>query len=88
MAISVPAELSAAATLIQFWDSTTSPAVWITVFLVVIVILNFCGVRLYGEVRLPLFSLIASADLIAVRSHLCYHENLPDHRLDHRWSSC
>lgn len=51
MAISVPAELSAAATLVQFWDTTTSPAVWITVFLVVIVTLNFCGVRFYGEVR-------------------------------------
>ncbi len=51
MAISVPAELSAAATLIQFWDTTTNPAVWLTVFLVVIVTLNFCGVRLYGEVR-------------------------------------
>lgn len=50
MAISVPAELSAAATLVQFWDSTTNPAVWITVFLVVIVVLNFSGVRLYGEV--------------------------------------
>lgn len=49
MAISVPAELSAAATLVQFWDTTTSPAVWITVFLVVIVTLNFCGARLYGE---------------------------------------
>lgn len=52
MAISVPAELSAAATLIQFWDSSTNPAVWITVFLVVIVCLNFCGVQMYGEVRL------------------------------------
>lgn len=52
MAISVPAELSAAATLVQFWDSTTNPAVWITVFLVVIVVLNFSGVRLYGEVCL------------------------------------
>ncbi|KAJ8070921.1 hypothetical protein OCU04_001280 [Sclerotinia nivalis] len=49
MAISIPAELSAAATLIQFWDSSTNPAVWITVFLVVIVCLNFCGVRMYGE---------------------------------------
>jgi amino acid transporter len=52
MAISVPAELSAAATLVQFWDTTTSPAVWITVFLVVIVTLNFCGVRMYGEVNI------------------------------------
>lgn len=58
MAISVPAELSAAATLIQFWDSTTNPAVWITVFLVVIVCLNFCGVRMYGEVRQLNYSLI------------------------------
>lgn len=52
MAISVPAELSAAATLIQFWDEKTNPAVWITVFLVVIVTLNFCGVRVYGEVSI------------------------------------
>lgn len=49
MAISVPAELSAAATIVQFWDTTTNPAVWITVFLVVIVALNFAGVRFYGE---------------------------------------
>jgi len=50
MAISVPAELSAAATLIQFWNTSVNPAVWITVFLVVIAALNFCGVKLYGEV--------------------------------------
>jgi amino acid transporter len=52
MAISVPAELSAAATLIQFWDEKTNPVVWISVFLVVIVALNFCQVKLYGEVSL------------------------------------
>lgn len=57
MAITVPAELSAAATLVQFWDASTSPAVWITVFLVIIVVLNFCGVRMYGEVSsLPIWS--------------------------------
>jgi amino acid transporter len=52
MAITVPAELSAAATLVQFWDrgASVSPAVWITVFLAVIAALNFCGVKLYGEV--------------------------------------
>jgi len=53
MAISVPAELSAAATLVQYWNNNVNPAVWITIFLVVIVILNFCGVRLYGEVGYP-----------------------------------
>jgi yeast amino acid transporter len=50
IAIAVPAELSAAATLIQFWDASVNPGAWITIFLVFIVVLNFCGVRLYGEV--------------------------------------
>ncbi|KAK8065782.1 hypothetical protein PG997_012529 [Apiospora hydei] len=49
MAISVPAEISAAATIVQYWNWWVSPAVWITVFLVFIMALNFCGVRLYGE---------------------------------------
>ncbi|KAF7560547.1 hypothetical protein G7046_g3576 [Stylonectria norvegica] len=49
MSISVPAELSAAATVVQFWNTSINPGVWITVFLVVIVALNLCGVRLYGE---------------------------------------
>lgn len=50
MAITVPAEISAAATVIQFWNASVNPGVWITVFLAVIVTLNLCGVRLYGEV--------------------------------------
>ncbi|KAK8101098.1 hypothetical protein PG999_011472 [Apiospora kogelbergensis] len=49
MTISVPAEISAAATIVQYWNWWVSPAVWITAFLVFIVALNFCGVRLYGE---------------------------------------
>lgn len=53
MSISVPAEISAAATLIQFWNTSVNPGVWITIFLVFIITVNFCGVRLYGEVRYP-----------------------------------
>ncbi|KAH8691464.1 amino acid permease/ SLC12A domain-containing protein [Talaromyces proteolyticus] len=49
MTINVAAEISAAATVIQFWNISVNVAVWITVFLVFIVIINFCGVRLYGE---------------------------------------
>jgi len=51
IAIAVPAEISAAAVLVQFWNTSIHPAVWITIFLVFIVVVNFCGVRLYGEVR-------------------------------------
>ena len=50
LAVTGPAELAAAATLIEFWNPNVNPGVWYTVYIVVIVILNFCGVRIYGEV--------------------------------------
>jgi amino acid transporter len=50
MAITAPAELAAAATLINFWDNDINPAIWYSVFIVVIVVINFCGVKIYGEV--------------------------------------
>jgi amino acid transporter len=50
MTINAAAEISAAATVIQFWNTSVNAAVWITVFLVFIVVINFVGVRLYGEV--------------------------------------
>lgn len=49
MAVTAPAELSAAATLISFWNTTINQAVWFTVFIVVIAALNFSPVRAYGE---------------------------------------
>ncbi|KAJ0299500.1 hypothetical protein COL516b_009001 [Colletotrichum fioriniae] len=57
MSISVPAEISAAATLIQFWNTSVNPGVWITIFLVFIITVNFCGVRLYGETEVVFASL-------------------------------
>ena len=59
MSISVPAEISAAATLVQFWNDSINPAVWITIFLVFIIVVNFCGVRLYGEVSTRPYSIVA-----------------------------
>lgn len=56
MAISVPAEISAAATLVQYWTNI-NPAVFITVFLVFILAINFAGVRLYGESEVVFASL-------------------------------
>ncbi|KAJ3549696.1 hypothetical protein NM208_g369 [Fusarium decemcellulare] len=57
MSITIPAEISAAATLIQFWNTSINPGVWITVFLVFIIALNLCGVRLYGESEVVFASL-------------------------------
>ncbi|KIJ15769.1 amino acid-polyamine-Organocation superfamily protein [Paxillus involutus ATCC 200175] len=47
--LTLPAELSAAATVINFWDHTTNNAVWITMCLVVVVGINILGVGAYGE---------------------------------------
>jgi len=48
-AITLPTEITAAAIVISYWDEKTNPGAWITIFLVVIVFINFCGVRYYGE---------------------------------------
>ncbi|KAI9567934.1 amino acid permease [Boletus coccyginus] len=47
--VTLPTELAAAAAVISFWDTTTSSAVWISVFLVVAIGINALGVGAYGE---------------------------------------
>ncbi|KAF9062367.1 proline transporter [Rhodocollybia butyracea] len=49
LGIQVPYEITAAALVIDFWDSPVNIAVWITIFIVVIVGLNALPVRFYGE---------------------------------------
>jgi amino acid transporter len=45
----MPAELSAAAVLINLWNDSVNNAVWITVCLIVVVFINFMGAGVYGE---------------------------------------
>lgn len=45
----LPTELSSAVLVIQYWDKTTSPAVWITILLLWTFGINMLGVRGYGE---------------------------------------
>ncbi|KAL3422966.1 amino acid permease [Phlyctema vagabunda] len=56
--IVLPFELTAAGITIAFWtDSMEHPinvAVWITIFLVMVTVINVCGVRGYGEVEFVL----------------------------------
>lgn len=49
LSITAPAELTACATIINFWHPDVNPAVWYSIFIVIIAILNFSGVRWYGE---------------------------------------
>jgi len=48
--IVLPAELSAAAVLIDFWDKDTKVnSAWVTICLVVVIAINFMGAGAYGE---------------------------------------
>lgn len=47
--LALPAELSAAATIIAYWDSSISVGVWITVGLVFVIGIQCMGTKAYGE---------------------------------------
>lgn len=48
--VSLPAELTAAAVIVQFWSSINS-AIWITVFGILLIGSNLLFVRVYGEME-------------------------------------
>lgn len=47
--IVLPLELSAAAIVVNYWNTGVNIGVFITIFIIVIVAINLCGVRGYGE---------------------------------------
>lgn len=45
----LPFELISAGVAIKFWNTNISSAVWVTIFLVILVCVQVFGVRGYGE---------------------------------------
>lgn len=62
--ITLCAEISAAAVLVNFWDTDNSinPAVWISIIIVIIVCLNIFAVSIYGEAEF----IFASVKIITI----------------------
>jgi amino acid transporter len=54
--VSIPAELVAAAVVVEFW-STINSAVWIVIFGILLIVCNLVFVRLYGELEFTFASL-------------------------------
>lgn len=48
-AILVAAEATAGAILLSYWETPVHDAVWITIFLVIILFLNIVAVEIFGE---------------------------------------
>lgn len=55
--ISLPAELTAAAVIVSYWDDWTTAAAWIILFGALLVIANLLFVRVYGEMEFVFASL-------------------------------
>ncbi|KAF4952629.1 hypothetical protein FSARC_12591 [Fusarium sarcochroum] len=64
-AILVPFELTACAILINFWNQSINDAVWITILLVLLVLLNVLPVRFYGEAEF-FFTAIKVATIVGL----------------------
>ncbi|CAF0934661.1 unnamed protein product [Adineta ricciae] len=47
----MPLELTAAGLVINYWTTSINIAVWITIFLIALLIINLFGVRGYGEIE-------------------------------------
>ncbi len=60
LGILVPYEITAAGLVIDYWNSPVNIAVWITIFIVVIVGLNILPVQFYGETEFWFASLKVS----------------------------
>lgn len=61
-AITLCAEISAAAIVIGFWNDTINQAAWISIIIVVVVCLNIFAVQIYGEAEF----LFASIKIITI----------------------
>jgi amino acid permease len=46
-----PIEISAAATIINWWKPVLPDPVWSTIFVLLVLFINLVGVRLYGELE-------------------------------------
>jgi amino acid transporter len=47
--IVLPTEMSASAVLINYWITSVNNSVWIIIALLVVISINSCGSKLYGE---------------------------------------
>jgi amino acid transporter len=53
----LPLEIIAGALTVQYWNTSISPSVFVSIFLVSIVVINLTGIRGYGEAEF-LFAII------------------------------
>ena len=73
--VTLPLEIVAAAITIEYWDSPVSPALWVTIFLVLVITINLFGVEGFGEAEFY-FSMVGN--LVLFRLPRCKSALLKD----------
>lgn len=81
--VSLPAEIVAAAVIVQFWDQVTNSAVYITVFGVLLLASNLCLVRIYGELE---FTFAMLKIMLIIGLNIMALVVTCKHLLAHAWS--
>ena len=66
----LPLEIVAAAMTVEYWQAHIPSAVWVTIFYILIVIINLFGVRGYGEAEF-VFSIIKVAAIVGFMWVFC-----------------
>lgn len=69
--ISLPAEITATAVIVSFWDATTSAAAWITLFGAMVIISNVLFIRVYGELEFT-FATLKILLIIGLNLMVCW----------------
>ncbi len=59
----LPLEVIAASITIGYWDSQLHKAPFVTIFLIIIITINLCGVKVYGEAEF-VFALVKVTAII------------------------
>lgn len=63
----LPAEISAAAVLVNYWNKDVNDAAWITICILVVISINMCGAGVYGEAEF-IFAYLSFCYFHSVRS--------------------
>lgn len=61
--IVLPLEIIAASITISYWNAGINKAIFVTVFLTIIICINLCGIKGYGEAEF-IFAIIKVAAVI------------------------
>ena len=84
IAVSIGAEMVAAATYMHYWFATVPPVAWVALFSLLLLAVNLLGVRQYGwfEFWFAMIKVVTIAAFVVLGAALLFSGHLPSHYAD------